>query len=90
VQDRYTAHGALQVRARRRGAALDGGAGRVCRGQDVGDGVWPVLAAVLPRAVQLQVRRGQALSGGNVRFRRAACGGLRAPKCSGSVWEMYT
>ena len=36
----------------------DGGARRVCRGQDVGDGVWPVVAALLPRAAQLQVRAG--------------------------------
>ena len=34
----------------------DGGARCVCRGQDVGDGVWPVVAALLPRAAQLQVR----------------------------------
>jgi hypothetical protein len=60
-------------RARRRGTARDGdslncGARRVCRGQDVGDGVWPVVAALLPRASQLQVRCGQALFGGWRRF----------------------
>ncbi len=41
---------------RRRVWARDGGTRRVCRGQDVGDGVWPVVAALLPRAAQLQVR----------------------------------
>ena len=29
----------------------------------MGDGVWPVMAALLPRAAQIQVRRGQALPG---------------------------
>ena len=56
----------------------DGRAGRVCRGQEVGDGVWALVAAVLPRAAQLQVRRGQASAGGDARFRCAARGGLRA------------
>ena len=41
----------------RDGGLADGWAWLLCRGQDVGDGVWPVVSALLPRAAQLQVRR---------------------------------
>jgi hypothetical protein len=53
----------------------------MCRGQDVGDGIWPVLAALLSRAAQLQVRRGPRLAAMHWRRRlAAAC----MPQCSGS------
>jgi hypothetical protein len=47
------------------------------RGQDVGEGIWTVLAAVLPRAARIQVRLGAGSVGGYVRIRRLARGGLR-------------
>ena len=42
----------------------------------MGDGVWPALSALLPRAAQLQVRRGDGWLGADARWRCGARGGV--------------